>query len=209
MNRLIKKLAISIIILISFSFVVPNYSHAGTIGGKLFQPLAQFVCTVGDLVIQGLQLIFLGDGDIAVPNPSVVTDSTYTDPNTGETYPTAESKNISGGVYLIKYSPGRIFSGTVPGLQVNFINPDSSPTLPNYDTAGVSWGTGTGMSYDDLEKYGYTYSNAGQEIHKENSVWAAFIANSHFYLTTSWSSYQINPSTGQPVLDKDRECHSC
>ena len=128
----IKKIIISIIILISFSFVVPNYSHAGTLGGDLFKPIAQLICDVGDLVIKGLQLMFMGDGDIRAESP--------------------DTARIPSG-YLIRYSPGIIFTGTIPGLDVNFINP--MPPQKIYTTSDLagSWDKGTNISLGNLKNY--------------------------------------------------------
>jgi len=67
----IKKIWIAVVILISFNFVAPNYSQAATIGGDLFQPFAQLLCGIGDLVLGGLQYLFMGgDSNVGedVPN---------------------------------------------------------------------------------------------------------------------------------------------
>ena len=56
-----------------FTFISPNITYASNkdedIGGKLFNPIFKLLAGCGDLIIKGLQLIFLGDGDIRIENP--------------------------------------------------------------------------------------------------------------------------------------------
>ena len=58
-----KKIIIAILIVMSFNFISPTVSRAD-FGGDLFKPIAQLLQAIGDLVIKGLQKIFVGDGDI-------------------------------------------------------------------------------------------------------------------------------------------------
>ena len=62
-----KKIVIAILIVMSFNFISPRISNASvdTVGGALFSPLAQLLTAIGDLLIEGLQKIFLGDSSIA------------------------------------------------------------------------------------------------------------------------------------------------
>ncbi|MDO5556006.1 MAG: hypothetical protein Q4G09_05105 [Clostridia bacterium] len=84
-------------------------------GGKLFQPIAKFFAGIGDLVIKGLQEFFIGDGNIQ-----------------GE----GIEEMWQEGAFLIRYSPGIIFSNKVPGLDANFISPmDNIET----ETVNVNW----------------------------------------------------------------------
>lgn len=62
-----KKIIIAILLVMSFNFMTPSISEA-TIGGKLFKPISQFLCTVSDLVLRGLQLYFIGDDNIKTSN---------------------------------------------------------------------------------------------------------------------------------------------
>ena len=100
-----KKITIILLIIMLFNLVSPRISQAGwdEFGGKLFKPIAQLLRGVGDLTIQGLQLIFIGTSNLME----------YYDPDPNS------SLWVS---YQIKYSPGLIFSNRV-GLDVNFINP--------------------------------------------------------------------------------------
>lgn len=66
-----KKIIIAILLVMSFNFISPTISLADKdeFGGALFKPIAQLLQTIGDLVIKGLQKIFIGYGDIRVENP--------------------------------------------------------------------------------------------------------------------------------------------
>ena len=56
----VQKIIITLIVLIMFNFIVPNYSMAwGNDGGSLASPITSFVCWVGDKIIEYLQKIFL------------------------------------------------------------------------------------------------------------------------------------------------------
>ena len=95
-----KKIVIAIIIVMLFNFTSPTVSHAGGDIGVLFTPLMEFLCTVADLVLEGLQGYFVGNREIAYDGP-----------------PNAEFRE-----FHICYSPGAIFSNKVAGLKTNFIN---------------------------------------------------------------------------------------
>jgi len=102
-----KKIIIILLIIMLFNLVSPKISQAGLdeFGGKLFSPIAQLLCAIGDLVIEGLQDIFTGDGDIGASQSS----------------------------YSIHYSPGLIFANKV-GLGVNFFNPDEDSIVKIMDS---------------------------------------------------------------------------
>ena len=77
-------------------------------GGALFKPIFQFVCGIGDIAIEIMQDIFLAN---------------------------KTSMNVSFGSikqYIIRYSPGIIFSGKIPAFDVNFINPQASEDTKQY-----------------------------------------------------------------------------
>ncbi len=93
-----KKIIMMIVIIMLFNFVMPNCTFAidGAInGGIFFKPIAQFIAHIADLVIQVFQSYFVGSADMVV-----------------------------GDQYLIRYSPGIIFTGTLPAFDTNFINPN-------------------------------------------------------------------------------------
>ena len=74
-------------------------------GGALFKPIFQFVCGIGDIAIEIMQDIFL-------------THKT-------DIY-------VGSYQYIIRYSPGIIFSGTIPAFDINFINPQASEDTKQY-----------------------------------------------------------------------------
>ena len=67
---------------------------------EVFKTVSRWLVDLGDVIIIKLQEYFIGDGTI--------------------------SNGASINPYVIKYSPGIIFSGKVPGLDVNFITPMKS-----------------------------------------------------------------------------------
>lgn len=67
----IKIISLILIFLTVFISVIPNYSIADAdeeAGGKLFNPIFKLFAGVGDLVIKGLQKIFVGDWSISTKN---------------------------------------------------------------------------------------------------------------------------------------------
>ena len=74
-------------------------------GGALFKPIFQFVCGIGDIAIEIMHDIFL-------------THKT-------DIY-------VGSYQYIIRYSPGIIFSGTIPAFDINFINPQASEDTKQY-----------------------------------------------------------------------------
>ena len=112
-----KKIIIAIILVMSFNFISPAVSNAEDVGGTLFNPIGQLLVALGDVTIALLQELFLGNGAIR-----------YT---------------VADGIenYIIQYSPGVIFSNKVPGLDINFMNPqdDYEVTVPaNWEDGSYS-----------------------------------------------------------------------
>ena len=97
-NKILKKVLISLILIILLSnFCIPNYVQAD-VGGALAKPIFQFIAWIGNIVISFLQDTFYGYDVL---------------------------QNNVDGSYSIYYSPYNIFAGNVPGLSINFINPDA------------------------------------------------------------------------------------
>lgn len=63
-KKVIQKVVIVILIVLSFNFIVPNYSQAD-FGGVLMGPLIDLISGIGDVVLSALQY-FMYDGDISV-----------------------------------------------------------------------------------------------------------------------------------------------
>ena len=108
----LKVICIMLVFLTIFISVIPNYSIATDekvadeidteTGGKLFRPIFKLAAGVGDLVLKTLQWYFYADFDI---------------------------KDNSTGEFDYKYGPAAIFSGIIPGLDANFINPSEEKII--------------------------------------------------------------------------------
>jgi len=97
-NSIIKKILISLLLVVMISnFILPNRVQALS-GGDLAQPIFQFITWLGDIVLEFMQKPLVGVGTI-----QDVDDQ-----------------------YAIKYSPGIIFSGEVLAFDINFLNPKES-----------------------------------------------------------------------------------
>lgn len=108
-NGIEKILIILILIIMLSNFIMPNYVQAGS-GEKLAAGFFYLLRFVGDIGIRTMQSIMVGADGI---------------------------QRISGK-YEIYYSPGIIFSNTVPGLDINFISPMSpTPKVSGVNYAGV------------------------------------------------------------------------
>ncbi len=139
------KIIIAIIIVMLCNFVMPNYTFAA--GGIIFKYAVPILLLVPDLLVQKLQQIFIDENsDIAIKDPK-------------------------GGVsnYYIRYSPGVIFSGKVPGLDVNFFSPMGN----KFGETIFKWQTYTYPeppiateidSLDKLKPYGFDIEKAVQGV---------------------------------------------
>lgn len=108
-KKVIKILSTILIVFTLFNFIMPNYVQAD-FGGALFAPLGDLLCGIADVVLEILQNIF-------------VTSHT-------NILNTLDTGLVAIPTYTIRYSPGIIFSGTVPALDINFIDydPDEDDT---------------------------------------------------------------------------------
>lgn len=98
-NGLIKKLLIVFITIVMISnFIMPNYAFAkNKDGNKLVNGFFYLLAWGGDAILKLMQKTMMGTADI-----------------------------IENDAYAIKYSPGIIFSNTVPALDIDFIGANSS-----------------------------------------------------------------------------------
>lgn len=150
-KSILQKTIIAIIIALLLSnFIVPTYSHAARdVGGILLDPISDFLCSIGDVVINLLQKCMTGDwgsngfslfkGGFLVESTEFFGSSEYADYKTSEKGeeidPNHEEEGfnktlITGDTQayyfpIATYSPEQIFAGKVPGLDINFINPDT------------------------------------------------------------------------------------
>lgn len=138
-----QKIILLIIIAILWNFVFPTFSRAD-VGGLLFDPIANLVMTIGDVVVSALQVFFY-DGNIDVIGDAIFKDytkipeMTYTGSDTNKPVKIDASRLgnlldiisvnfvVTGKKYTvptIQYSIDKIFAGKVPAFDINFINPN-------------------------------------------------------------------------------------
>lgn len=95
-NAIIKKILIVLVTIIMISnFIMPNYVCAISAGEKVVSGFSYLLAWVGDIAISTMQGLMIGDNNIKNENDE----------------------------YMIKYSPGIIFSNNVLALDINFIDP--------------------------------------------------------------------------------------
>ena len=167
MNKnFVQKTIIAILIVLSFNFVVPNFSHAADFGGVLFGPIIDLLAAIPDACIGLMQVLFLngeystdsgnkainmakgqGIGQMLFGSYLVGSNDYAGDVAKKEKFKTNfadfsvddnEAADViidfaeldrgwfnAGGysIPIVKYSPEKIFSGEIPALDVNFLNP--------------------------------------------------------------------------------------
>lgn len=145
-NKFTQKIFLSIIIVLLLSFAMPVHSQAG-VGGILLDPVFDLIGTVFDVITGALQM-FLVDGEMnnskdgGVLNLFMVSKSDFEKNEDGiyndwkaadDDKPTEiiqedeldEGTLWSSEYYIpvLKYTPEKIFSGLIPALDINFVNP--------------------------------------------------------------------------------------
>ena len=137
-----KKIIAILVALLLSNFIVPTYSHADA-GGVLLSPIVDLLCSVGDAVINLLQVAMTGEvGSSGAMNWSLSAflmesgkycGSAKHVPAAGGTTIKVDSTQFDKGwlglkdeyyVPVATYSPEQIFAGNVAGLDINFINPN-------------------------------------------------------------------------------------
>ncbi len=152
-HKFIRKIFLSIMIVVMLSFAVPVRSQA-SIGGLLLDPLFDLIGTVADVVCGALQA-FLVDGQFNNSDDSsglnfyladaddFMKRTTEGSDEYDESYaefkynPNASVKkefqvdeldksiwgNSTYAIPMLRYTPEKIFSGRIPALDINFVNP--------------------------------------------------------------------------------------
>lgn len=140
----IQKIVITILIVLSFNFIVPTFSQAGW-GGILLDPVVGLLAAIPDAIMGGLSKFMLdGEWGESLLGGYMIGKGTFS--RNSDDYPTArydgkidgdvevsvdvddlnQSFSITGNEYevpIIKYSPEKIFAGRIPSLNANFITP--------------------------------------------------------------------------------------
>ena len=97
-DKVIKRiLIIFVMIVMTTNFIMPNYVCAASAGEKMVSGLFYLIAYVGDATLSIMQRMMMGSGDLK-----------------------------EYGEYAIKYSPGLIFAGKIPMLDIDFIGADAS-----------------------------------------------------------------------------------
>lgn len=107
-KRLSKQIIYIVVILMLCNFIMPNYSYAADTdnGGKNFDKFIKFTTFLCDSLMQFMQNSFTSN----------------------------QSIEKGDGTYNFQYSPAIIFSGTVQGLDINFITPNTDVrNINNFD----------------------------------------------------------------------------
>lgn len=181
-KNVIKRITIAILIVMMFSFMSPTVSQAD-FGGKLFKPISQFLCAIGDLVIKGLQYYFVGDWDIQYGGIDEIESDTF----------------------YIRYSPGIIFSGTVPGLKVNFIDASKDDRVAVTKGSDIEWKKIADCNIDYMEKnYGLNPNTSyGYVKYTDNNWWELPTAKAHLVRTWQYNGKSYTAIKTDVDLDKD------
>lgn len=146
-NNIVQKIAITILIVLSFNFITPTFSRAD-FGGVLLGPVVDLVAGLGDSLMALLQFFMDGEVvnvDLGIRSKSFMLDGKdeklqdklkeykidVTEDKDKENAKEIKESELDQGWFgwrsysipVIKYSPEKIFSNEVPSLDANFINP--------------------------------------------------------------------------------------
>ena len=146
-NNIVQKIAITILIVLSFNFITPTFSRAD-FGGVLLGPVIDLVAGLGDSLMALLQFFMDGEVvnvDLGIGSKSFMLDGKdeklqdklkeykidVTEDKDKENAKEIKESELDQGWFgwgsysipVIKYSPEKIFSNEVPSLDANFINP--------------------------------------------------------------------------------------
>ena len=141
---ILQKIILVILSVLLLNFILPTYSQA-SFGGVLAGPIIDLLASIGDGVLALVQTCMgystKTEGTLST-NPLMIDandlENYGDDLNAGSAAATSNENNIkkedldlgwfnSTNTYsipIITYSPEQIFSGKIPGLDINFINPN-------------------------------------------------------------------------------------
>lgn len=112
MRNITKKIAIMLIVLILFNFTIPLTSHAEfSIVGLITQPIKFFIITIFDAALHLVEGSLIGFGNVSW-------DWEEAKPESARTFDVGKVE-----IPNIKVSPDEIFTGQIPALNADFINP--------------------------------------------------------------------------------------
>lgn len=150
-KKLIQKITIVMVFLILFNFIVPNYSRAfglEDIGEAMVEGVNYLLLFVGDKVVEVLQNIFVG------------------------TNPFDDEADNEEDKYQIAISPGKIFSGVIYVLDINFISKkdisneednNNTPEIHPEDMANEKWYKNYEKSTDKIKNKQSSYNKGNDD----------------------------------------------
>lgn len=166
-KSILQKTIIAITIIITFNFIAPTFSNAGvvsdiasSVGGIIFNAVADLLEVVGDGMLGLIQYFMLGDvanedekfkglidTKVMVDKDSSEVSEVQGGASDAETMTVsaddldlgrASNKKNTFQVPIMKYTPEEIFKGKTPFLQVNFINPKPVTDSEDREVEGIS-----------------------------------------------------------------------
>lgn len=129
-KKTIQKIIIAIVIILSFNFIVPNYSQA-SFGGVLLGPFIDLLAAIGDAVTSALQF-FMYDGNITVGNTAEgAINGAFTIVNPFDSF-------------LLMRSSGQFFQKLEEyDMDANGETPDIEINSDNFDKGWLGWVPGS------------------------------------------------------------------
>ena len=125
-KKSVQKIIIAIVIVLSFNFIIPNYSQAG-FGGVLMGPFIDFFAAIGDVVMSVLQFFFY-DGGFSI----------------------GETADISSGFNQFTLPASKIRNGDVQLSDFGMVATDTPDTI--IDSKNFDKGLRSIISFGLLEK---------------------------------------------------------
>ena len=113
-NKVIQKIALILICLLTFNFIAPTYTSNASFGGVLLSPIKALILTMGDIVMHITELCFYGEWT------DVVLDDYCSWIGEEDLWDDIGDNDITYPV--IKMSPEVIFANKVELFNINFID---------------------------------------------------------------------------------------
>lgn len=147
-KNITQKILLVIVMLIMFNFTIPKPVQADTVG-TIFSPFMGLIGIIADSIEHLLEWAILGETDTFMK--SISEGQALAPTVSGAPTITVDSSKIDGAFWgkdevnipIIKYSPEEIFSGKVPALDVNFLDPehpsDDRSTAAQLQETIASW----------------------------------------------------------------------
>ena len=128
LNKTIQKIALILICILSLNFIAPTQVSNAGVGGVLFSPIKNLITTIGDIVMDLLDLGVTGTWKSVIKTD--ILNGEYSDDDIWS----PKDKKIDLPVFRL--SPDAIFGNDVELLNIDFINPidESKYSVKNDET---------------------------------------------------------------------------